>query len=173
MSLRDQVEAQLPGVLADLTDLVAIESVSADPPRTSEVERSRPAVAQLADRTRAVQISAWSVRRRRTGGHRPVPCARRARRPSASTPTTTSNRRATRAWRTRPSSRPSATAGSTAAAPPTTRAASPCISLRCGPSAADPPVGVTVFVEGEEEVGSPTLAALLAEHRDGWRPTCT
>jgi acetylornithine deacetylase/succinyl-diaminopimelate desuccinylase-like protein len=28
-----------------------------------------------------------------------------------------------------------------------------------------PPVGVTVFVEGEEEVGSPTLARLLEEHR--------
>ncbi|MFF1820684.1 dipeptidase [Kribbella sp. NPDC058245] len=28
-----------------------------------------------------------------------------------------------------------------------------------------PPVGVTVFVEGEEEVGSPTLAAFLAQHR--------
>jgi acetylornithine deacetylase/succinyl-diaminopimelate desuccinylase-like protein len=30
----------------------------------------------------------------------------------------------------------------------------------------DLPVGVTVFVEGEEEVGSPTLEAFLAEHRD-------
>ena len=29
-----------------------------------------------------------------------------------------------------------------------------------------PPVGVTLFVEGEEESGSPTLPALLAEHRD-------
>jgi cysteinylglycine-S-conjugate dipeptidase len=29
-----------------------------------------------------------------------------------------------------------------------------------------PPVGVTVFVEGEEEVGSPTLEAFLAEHKD-------
>jgi acetylornithine deacetylase/succinyl-diaminopimelate desuccinylase-like protein len=28
-----------------------------------------------------------------------------------------------------------------------------------------PPVGVVLFVEGEEEVGSPTLPALLAEHR--------
>jgi acetylornithine deacetylase/succinyl-diaminopimelate desuccinylase-like protein len=28
------------------------------------------------------------------------------------------------------------------------------------------PVGVTVFVEGEEEIGSPTLEAFLAEHRD-------
>src|ERR671935_238643 len=29
-----------------------------------------------------------------------------------------------------------------------------------------PPLGVTVFVEGEEEIGSPTLAAFLASHRD-------
>jgi acetylornithine deacetylase/succinyl-diaminopimelate desuccinylase-like protein len=29
-----------------------------------------------------------------------------------------------------------------------------------------PPVGVTLFVEGEEESGSPTLTKLLAEHRD-------
>ena len=29
-----------------------------------------------------------------------------------------------------------------------------------------PPVGVVLFVEGEEEVGSPTLPALLAEHHD-------
>ncbi|WP_380175068.1 dipeptidase [Kineococcus sp. DHX-1] len=30
----------------------------------------------------------------------------------------------------------------------------------------DDGVGVTVFVEGEEEIGSPTFAAFLAEHRD-------
>ena len=29
-----------------------------------------------------------------------------------------------------------------------------------------PPVGVTLFVEGEEESGSPTLPALLRAHRD-------
>ncbi len=29
-----------------------------------------------------------------------------------------------------------------------------------------PPVGVVLFVEGEEEIGSPTLVRLLAEHRD-------
>jgi acetylornithine deacetylase/succinyl-diaminopimelate desuccinylase-like protein len=29
-----------------------------------------------------------------------------------------------------------------------------------------PPVGVTVFVEGEEESGSPSLGRLLAAHRD-------
>ncbi|PRC51356.1 dipeptidase, partial [Mycobacterium sp. ITM-2017-0098] len=29
-----------------------------------------------------------------------------------------------------------------------------------------PPVGVTVFVEGEEESGSPSLSRLLSAHRD-------
>jgi acetylornithine deacetylase/succinyl-diaminopimelate desuccinylase-like protein len=33
----------------------------------------------------------------------------------------------------------------------------------------DPPVGVTVFVEGEEEIGSPSLAELLRVHGDGLR----
>ncbi len=32
-----------------------------------------------------------------------------------------------------------------------------------------PPVGVVLFIEGEEEIGSPTLPALLAEHRDRLR----
>jgi acetylornithine deacetylase/succinyl-diaminopimelate desuccinylase-like protein len=32
-----------------------------------------------------------------------------------------------------------------------------------------PPVGVVLFIEGEEEIGSPTLTAILAEHRDQLR----
>ena len=32
-----------------------------------------------------------------------------------------------------------------------------------------PPVGVVLFLEGEEEIGSPTLTALLAEHSDALR----
>src|SRR3954466_16388810 len=32
-----------------------------------------------------------------------------------------------------------------------------------------PPVGIVLFIEGEEEIGSPTLPALLAEHHDALR----
>ena len=32
-----------------------------------------------------------------------------------------------------------------------------------------PPVGVTLFVEGEEEIGSPTLGAMLERHREALR----
>src|SRR5215210_7591274 len=47
MSPADSVEDQLPGVLEDLASLVAIQSVSADPARAHEVERSAKAVADL------------------------------------------------------------------------------------------------------------------------------
>ena len=40
MSLHDVVRELLPGVLADLKELIAIESVSADRARAGEVERS-------------------------------------------------------------------------------------------------------------------------------------
>jgi acetylornithine deacetylase/succinyl-diaminopimelate desuccinylase-like protein len=47
VTLRDQVQAQIPGVLSDLKTLIAIESVSADPVRGPEVERSAQSVGQL------------------------------------------------------------------------------------------------------------------------------
>ena len=45
--LRDRVQAVLPGVRRDLEELVRIESVSADPERLSEVERSAERTAEL------------------------------------------------------------------------------------------------------------------------------
>ena len=66
----------------------------------------------------------------------------------------------------RRSSPPSATAGSTAAAPPTTRPASPPTSRAVRALGDDLGVGVTMFIEGEEEVGSDTLPDLLAEHAE-------
>lgn len=47
MSLRDQVHAQIPGVLVDLKSLITIESVSADPARAVEVERSARSIVGL------------------------------------------------------------------------------------------------------------------------------
>ena len=47
MSLHDVVRDLLPRVLSDLGDLVAIESVSADRARASEVERSALAIVGL------------------------------------------------------------------------------------------------------------------------------
>src|SRR5207244_61625 len=32
-----------------------------------------------------------------------------------------------------------------------------------------PPVGVVLFIKGEEEIGSPTLTRLLAQHKDALR----
>src|SRR4029077_16717043 len=45
--IRAKVQALLPGLRTDLEDLVRIESVSADPARASEVQRSAEAVAAL------------------------------------------------------------------------------------------------------------------------------
>ena len=45
--LRSRVTAELPRIRQDLEDLVRIESVSADPARAAEVQRSAEAVADL------------------------------------------------------------------------------------------------------------------------------
>jgi acetylornithine deacetylase/succinyl-diaminopimelate desuccinylase-like protein len=45
--LRSRVTAELPRIRQDLEDLVRIESVSADPARAAEVQRSAEAVANL------------------------------------------------------------------------------------------------------------------------------
>jgi acetylornithine deacetylase/succinyl-diaminopimelate desuccinylase-like protein len=68
-------------------------------------------------------------------------------------------------WTSRPSSRPSGTAGSTAAAPPTTRRRAHAPGRAAGLRRAAPG-GRRPVPEGEEEVGSPTLPALLAEHAE-------
>ncbi|MGZ4448047.1 MAG: dipeptidase, partial [Nocardioides sp.] len=46
-TIRAKVAGVLPGIRQDLEDLVRIESVSADPARAGEVQRSAEAVAQL------------------------------------------------------------------------------------------------------------------------------
>ena len=154
----------MPGIRRDLEDLVRIQSVSADPERLGEVERSAEATVAL---FRAEGVDARIVRaydgappavigeKRGPGGCADV---------YSSTRTTTSSPRTTPPTGTaRRGSRPSATAGSTAAAPPTTRPGSWPTSRALRVLGDDLPVTVRLFIEGEEEVASATLSQLLEQ----------
>jgi acetylornithine deacetylase/succinyl-diaminopimelate desuccinylase-like protein len=159
------VREVLPSVRRDLEDLVRIESVWADPGRRDEVQRSAQAVADLLS-----QAGFGDVRIVSEGGapaiiaHHPAP-------PGAPTVLLYAHHDV----------QPEGDANQWASPPfePTERG-----GRLYGRGSADdkagiathlaafrahggrPPVGVTVFVEGEEESGSPSLGRLLAAHRD-------
>lgn len=166
MSLRDQVEAQLPGVLADLTDLVAIESVSADPSRTAEVERSAQRVVQL-----LADLGCPDIRVVRANGGAPAVIGRFPAPQGMPTVCLYAHHDVQPegdpdSWRTPPfvaTERDGRLYGR-GIADDKGGFAVHLAALRA--FGGNPPVGVTVFVEGEEEVGSPTLARLLEQHHD-------
>ncbi len=159
------ITEQLPGVLADLRALVAIESVSADPDRASEVQRSAEAVAQL-----VTDLGCADVKIVAAGGapaviaHFPAP---------AGQPTVclyahhdVQPEGDPALWRSAPfvaTDRDDRMYGR-GAGDDKGGVAVHLAALRAYDG--KPPVGVTLFVEGEEEVGSPTLSALLEAHRD-------
>ena len=163
--LRTRVAEVLPGIRRDLEDLVRIESVSADPARSGEVQRSAEAVRELfaAEGCETVVVSA-------SGGapaviaHKPGP---------AGTPTVLlyahhdvqpENDHAE--WDS-PPFEPTERDGrlyARGAADDKAGIVAHLAALRVFGD--DLPVGVTLFIEGEEEVGSDTLVALLREHRD-------
>lgn len=165
MSLADTIRDQQPQVLADLTDLVAVESVSADPARAGEVRRSAEHVARLLREARCPDVSIVEAGGAPAViGHYPAPpgqptvClyAHHDVQPEGAaedwtTPAFTATRQADRLY-------------GRGAADDKGGFAVHLAALRAFDGR--PPVGVTVFVEGEEEVGSPTLAALLEQHRD-------
>jgi cysteinylglycine-S-conjugate dipeptidase len=165
MSLRDQVQAQLRSVLADLKELVAIESVSADSARTTEVERSAKHVAQLlADLNcpdvriiRAMDGAPAVLGRFPAPEGRPTVClyAHHDVQPEGDPAT----------WRTPPfvATELEGRLYGRGATDDKAGFAVHLAALRAFDGM--PPVGVTVFVEGEEEIGSPTLTVLLEEHR--------
>ncbi len=164
-TIRAAVHAALPQVRADLETLVRIPSVSADPGATAEVGRSAQAVADLARATGFDEVDILSA-----GGGAPAVIARipaPAGRPTVLLyahhdvqPTGPLS-----AW-TSPPYEPAERDGrlyGRGAADDKAGVAAHLAAVRAFDG--HPPVGVTLFVEGEEEIGSPTLEAFLAEHR--------
>ncbi len=155
----------MPGVRADLERLVRIPGIAFDGFDHSHVERSAEAVAEL------LRGCGLDTRIVRSGGQpavigrKPAP-AGRAHRAALRPPRRAARRRPQPLGERARSSRSSATAGSTAAAPPTTRPGSWRTSPRCAPSATTCRSAWSLFIEGEEEYGSDSLERLLAEHRD-------
>jgi len=163
--LVERVREVLPSVRRDLEDLVRIESVWADPTRRPEVQRSADAVAKLLSEAGFGDVQIVSE------GGAPAVIARHPAPPGAPTVLLYAHHDV----------QPEGDPGQWQSPPfePTE-----CNGRLYGRGVADdkagiathlaafrahggqPPVGVTVFVEGEEESGSPSLSRLLAAHRD-------
>jgi len=155
----------MPSVRADLEALVRIPSVSADPARADDVRRSAEATADLfrAEGFDDVQIL-------EAAGGAPAVLARRPAPDGAPTVLLYAHHDvqptgALEDWDSDPfipTERGDRLYGRGAADDKAGIAAHLAAVRIFG---ADLPVGVTVLVEGEEEVGSPTLEAFLAEHK--------
>src|SRR3954451_7635510 len=166
--LRSRVGAELPRIRQDLEDLVRIESVSADPARAAEVQRSADAVAALFSAEGFADVQVVSAR---DDGRAPAVIARK---PAPDGKPTVllyahhdvqpENDHAE--WDSppfEPTERDGRLYGRGAADDKAGIVAHLGAVRALGE---DLGVGVTMFIEGEEEVGSDTLADLLAEHRE-------
>ncbi|WP_036226198.1 dipeptidase [Marmoricola sp. URHB0036] len=166
--LRARVTAELPRIRQDLEDLVRIESVSADPARAAEVQRSAEAVATLFSAEGFEDVQVVSAR---DDGRAPAVIARK---PAPDGKPTVllyahhdvqpENDHAE--WDSppfEPTERDGRLYGRGAADDKAGIVAHLGAVRALGE---DLGVGVTMFIEGEEEVGSDTLADLLAEHRE-------
>jgi len=163
--IRSRVAEVLPGIRRDLEDLVRIESVSADPARAGEVQRSAEAVAGL---FRAEKFDSVDIVNAEGGA--PAVIAHKA--GPAGAPTVLlyahhdvqpENDHAE--WDS-PPFEPTERDGrlfARGAADDKAGIAAHLGALRVYGD--DLPVSVTMFIEGEEEVGSETLPALLKEHQ--------
>ncbi|HSS68837.1 MAG TPA: dipeptidase [Nocardioidaceae bacterium] len=166
--LRARVSDVMAGVRRDLETLVRIQSVSADPARASEVQRSAEATADLfrAEGLEAQIVSAASGAPA-VLAHKPGP-------PGAPTVLLYAHHDVQpegdhAVWESppfEPTERGDRLYGRGAADDKAGIAAHLAAIRAIGP---DLPVSVTVFVEGEEEISSPTLTALLAEHSEALR----
>ncbi|GAB3793401.1 dipeptidase [Nocardioides ungokensis] len=164
--IRARVTEILPGIRRDLEDLVRIESVSADPARASEVQRSAEAVAELfrAEKFESVEIVSADGGAPAVIAHKPGPEGAPTVLLYAHHDVQPENDHAE--WDS-PPFEPTERDGrlyARGAADDKAGIAAHLGALRVHGD--DLPVGVTMFIEGEEEVGSETLTALLTEHRD-------
>jgi acetylornithine deacetylase/succinyl-diaminopimelate desuccinylase-like protein len=165
-ALRGRVAAVLPGVRADLEALVRIPSVSAPAFDASEVERSAEVVAGLLRDAGMPEVEILRV-----AGGAPAVVARRPAPAGAPTVLLYAHHDVQppgdpALWDS-PAFEPVERDGrlyGRGAADDKAGVAVHLAALRA--LAGDLAVGVTVFVEGEEEVGSPTFARFLAEHRE-------
>ena len=165
--LRAALNEALPAVRADLETLIRIPSISADPGATAEVARS---AALTADLFRAAGAASVEILDDIPGG-RPAVLAKYPAPPGKPTvllyahhdvqPTGDPD-----AWASRPFE-PEVRDGRLYGRGSSDDKAGIAAHLAAVRAfGGQPPVGVTVFVEGEEEVGSPHLGAFLARHRD-------
>jgi acetylornithine deacetylase/succinyl-diaminopimelate desuccinylase-like protein len=160
--LRQRVQAVLPGVRSNLEELVRIESVSADPARAGEVQRSAEAVRDL------FAAEGFSVRITSADGGAPAVIARKPGPDGAPTillyahhDVQPENDHAD--WDSppfEPTERGERLYGR-GAADDKAGIAAHLAAIRA--LADDLAIGVTVFVEGEEEIGSDSLEALLRQ----------
>ncbi len=163
--LVDRVRDVLPSVRADLEDLVRIESVWADPARRGEVRRSAEAVSKLLSEAGFDDVRIVSE------GGAPAVIARHPAPPGAPTVLLYAHHdvqpEGDRSLWQSPPFEPTERDGrlyGRGSADDKAGIATHLAAMRA--FGGKPPVGVTVFVEGEEESGSPSLGALLAAHRD-------
>jgi acetylornithine deacetylase/succinyl-diaminopimelate desuccinylase-like protein len=165
-AIRAAVREVMPSVRADLESLVRIPSVSADPARVDDVRRSAEATAELfrAEGFDDVQILS-------AGGGAPAVVARRPGPEGAPTVLLYAHHDVQPVgdpadWDSDPFE-PTERGGrlyGRGAADDKAGIAAHLAAVRA--HGADLPVGVTVLVEGEEEVGSPTLGAFLEAYQD-------
>ncbi|WP_432944553.1 dipeptidase [Kribbella sp. CA-253562] len=163
--LRAAIDRVLPSVRADLEDLIRIPSVSADPARAADVQRSAEATAAL------FEAEGFTVKIVRAGEGAPAVIAKKP--APAGKPTVllyahhdvqpTGN---VEEWTSEPFE-PTERGDrlyARGAADDKAGIAAHLAAVRAFGN--DLPVGVTVFVEGEEEIGSPTLLRLLDEYSE-------
>ena len=163
--LADRVRELLPSVRRDLEDLVRIESVWADPSRRDEVHRSAKAVADLLSQAGFADVRIVSE------GGAPAVIASHPAPPGAPTVLLYAHHdvqpEGDRGQWVSPPFEPTERDGrlyGRGSADDKAGIATHLAAFRAHEG--KPPVGVTVFVEGEEESGSPSLGRLLDAHRD-------